>query len=208
MIFCRENFLSRLLVLAVLPLSVVFLFGCESIKKQQITRERCESLDYYNMGLVDGTEAQRRGLKLESWKWDCKSFKIVPKEDDYNKGYDIGIDKYCSCENGFASGIRAEIGELKGQYYVCGQERKNVFFWAHEQGQKFENDKEMVFQRTAVDKGYHDDKILAKATEICAQRPANAAPEKKLLGEGESGVPRVGTGSMGPGSPIPPSTNK
>lgn len=84
-----------------------------------VTEERCKSFDPFQFGLADGETAQRPGEKFEFWDKDCRQMGVKMSRPEYDRGYEIGLKNYCSCERGFEAGAKDEILGLKAQYMIC-----------------------------------------------------------------------------------------
>lgn len=173
---------------AVLGLAAaVMLAGCASTVSSflgigaPVTADRCRSMDLEKMGYDDGKLGQRQGEKYEFWVKDCRATGAPFDRAVYDKGYAEGIKYYCSCEAGFASGVRDEYTEIKGQYFTCPRKDYNVFLRGHEAGKKYKEDPTMVKKINHYKNEYFDDVINPKGAEECKAMPPQA-DEKKPSG--------------------------
>ena len=152
--------------------------GCSSFMTwlipdaKPITKERCEQVNVYEVGLKDGREGQRFGDRFEFWDHDCRPFKVKIDKNKYSEGYKQGLSEYCSCEDGFRSGLKDQVEELKAQFYMCEKESRKIYFWSFKEGKKFINDTSFYKMKTQFEKEYFEDLIATKAKQICADKPA------------------------------------
>ena len=81
-----------------LILSIFLLVGCNSIVTKilppdfkPVTKERCEALNFYELGKADGLTAQRPGEKFDFWNKDCAQVGFKVSREEYDRGYQEGI---------------------------------------------------------------------------------------------------------------------
>ncbi len=146
-------------------LNLIVVIGCGILPGKILSRQDCQQLDMKNLGYKDGLEASRAGQSYEKWAWSCKHFRVSMDRASYDEGYQQGLSVYCSCESGFVSGVRRETPELKGQFFVCGA-KKDLFFWAHEQGRLSSEFKKESLIET----------IQERAKEVCTMAPQGPRP--------------------------------
>jgi hypothetical protein len=151
---------------------MIFIFSaCATLlgkEFQPVSKERCEKLDMRALGQVDATEAFTRGTKYDWWKQDCKIFGVTIDRKAYDEGYDKGRDIYCSCEVAYMAGVKEEILEIKAMYYSCTDEQRTKMKWAHDLGDKAKDDLTLLQKTSTLKVNYFDDKIEARAKEVCA----------------------------------------
>ena len=89
------------LLLAVL----VLLAGCESMSK-----EECKVADWQRVGFKDGAsgESERR---LAAYTEDCGEIGIQPDAKAYRRGWDSGIQRFCTAANGWREGVQGHVGK-------------------------------------------------------------------------------------------------
>ena len=159
----------RLIVLG----AVVFLSaGCSSwvqkiVPGEPITKERCEKIDTHQLGYRDGSEGQRNGDKYEFWYKNCAALGVKLDKPKYDEGYKEGLATYCSCEEGFASGVRDTIGELRGQMYMCDKPERDRYYKGHAEGKNHIKDEALSKPKTQFEREYFDDKIKEQAGVFC-----------------------------------------
>lgn len=89
-----------------LLLAVLFvLAGCESMSKQE-----CQVADWQRVGFKDGAsgESERR---LAAYTEDCGEAGIKPDAQAYRRGWDSGIQRFCTAPNGWREGIQGHSGK-------------------------------------------------------------------------------------------------
>ena len=88
-------------VLAVL----VLLAGCESMSKQE-----CQVADWQRVGFKDGAsgESERR---LAAYTEDCGEAGVKPDAQAYRRGWDSGIQRFCTAANGWREGVQGHSGK-------------------------------------------------------------------------------------------------
>lgn len=93
-----KNFVSLLAVL-------VLLAGCESMSKQE-----CQVADWQRVGFKDGAsgDSERR---LAAYTEDCGEAGIKPDAQAYRRGWDSGIQRFCTAANGWREGIQGHSGK-------------------------------------------------------------------------------------------------
>ncbi|MFN7728978.1 MAG: DUF2799 domain-containing protein [Bdellovibrio sp.] len=143
-----------------------------------VSSQRCRAMDLEKMGLEDGRTGQRPGEKYDFWIKDCRIAGVPLDRALYDKGYAEGIKSYCSCEAGFAAGVRDEYTEIKGQFFNCPKVDYAVYMQGHEAGKKYVNDPTMMKKVNHYKNDYFDDVITPKAALEC-----------KALAEAKAAVP-------------------
>lgn len=148
----------------------VLLSGCSSFFPkdfQPVTKQRCEALDMKALGFKDGSEGYQRGTKYDFFFRDCEYWKVTLDRKAYEQGYEEGMENYCSCDTAFVAGVKEELIETRLKYFSCSDEQKKRMKWAYDEGEKLKDDTTYL-QKTSTSKvNYFDDKILARAKEVC-----------------------------------------
>lgn len=166
-------------------LAVLALAGCAStVAKilpfgEPVTKERCAAFSMLEFGRRDGREARRPGERFESWQQDCRAFGVKFDRDEYDRGYREGLTEYCSCEKGFAVGVKGGFAELRGQYFMCESAEYAHFHRGVVLGRGFEKDEALVRRVTPVKTEYDDAGIGARAAAQCAALPESQAKIKE-----------------------------
>lgn len=149
--------------------------GCASVWQQilppgfaPVTRERCEALDLRAIGETDGKNAQRAGDKYDYWKKDCGTFGVTLDRAAYDEGYAQGLARYCSCEEGYISGMKEEFEELRGQFQSCGKQLYKEFLRGRELGKKAVSTIEEKAREATV-KRISPEELRAQGVTACAQ---------------------------------------
>lgn len=166
-------------MIRVLAGAAFLLAGCAStVAKiipigEPVTTERCQALDMKKMGFDDGKIGQRSGDKFEFWVKDCAAVRVTLNRAAYDEGYSEGLKFYCSCENGFDSGVREEIAEIKTQRVMCAGKQLKEFLAGHEKGSLQSKNEELVKKAGQFKWEYNDPNIQAMAKASCS---ATATP--------------------------------
>lgn len=89
------------MALAVLAL----LAGCESMSVQE-----CKVADWQRVGFNDGAsgESERR---LAAYTEDCGEAGVKPDVQAYRRGWDSGIQRFCTAANGWREGVQGHSGK-------------------------------------------------------------------------------------------------
>jgi hypothetical protein len=107
----------------ILILFLVALAGCSSMSKKD-----CENADWQAIGYSEGS----RGIHyshLAKHRESCGEYQIIPDDAAYQVGWDQGIRRYCTADNGY------RIGSA-GQPYknICPQDAEADFLSGWDQG--------------------------------------------------------------------------
>ena len=86
--------LNRIAILTLL----VALGGCSTISKKE-----CVSGDWYSIGYSDGA-AGYESEKVHSHRDDCEKHGVGVNLNEYQRGHNDGLAKFCTRENGFKQG--------------------------------------------------------------------------------------------------------
>jgi len=110
------------LTMAVIALTQV---TCATIEKDE-----CAVANWYELGRADG-ERGRKATREASYRGDCAKFGIPIDGNSYRNGWESGIRRYCTPENGFDRGVNgrfynrscpANLAEQFEQPYELGRE--------------------------------------------------------------------------------------
>ncbi len=84
---------------------LVLLAGCESMSK-----EECRVADWQRVGFKDGAsgESERR---LAAYTEDCGEAGVQPDAQAYRRGWDSGIQRFCTAANGWREGVQGHSGK-------------------------------------------------------------------------------------------------
>lgn len=81
-------------------LVAVTLSGCASM-----TASQCQVADWARVGFSDGARGQSEN-KLAAYTEDCAKTNVQPDAQAYRKGWDSGIQQYCTAANGWNEGVQ------------------------------------------------------------------------------------------------------
>lgn len=99
-----------------LLLAVAILAGCASMSE-----EECLTADWYERGVRDGRNGQHHDY-IAQHREACAKVGVVPKEQLYRLGHNLGIREYCTPDNG------ARQGRLGNHYRnACPAELETAF---------------------------------------------------------------------------------
>lgn len=107
----------------ILALSLFSLAGCASLSE-----EECQITDWYKLGQGDALEGYPDG-RLQDHIKACQRYDIAPDTKLYAEGRQIGLQQYCTAENGF------QVGR-KGYRYqnICPSGVEKAFVGGYERG--------------------------------------------------------------------------
>lgn len=107
-------------------LAVLGLAGLSACASMSV--EECLHADWYQRGIMDGEEGKSRSY-VEEHAQACKEAHIVPDFGTWAKGWERGIQRFCTPTNGFERGRR-------GSYYnhSCPPQYESEFMAAYRQG--------------------------------------------------------------------------
>ena len=77
------------------------LTGCAS---RSLTEHQCAAGDWYSIGERDGFAGSNSSRVLDHQN-ACGRFGIVPDTAAYRQGWDTGIRRYCTADNGYQQGV-------------------------------------------------------------------------------------------------------
>ncbi len=91
--------------LSLMLVAVALLAGCESMSEQQ-----CKVADWQRVGFNDGAsgDSERR---LADYTEDCGKTGITPDAQAYRRGWDSGIQRFCTAANGWRAGLQGNSGK-------------------------------------------------------------------------------------------------
>ncbi|MGD8662879.1 MAG: DUF2799 domain-containing protein [Desulfobacterales bacterium] len=109
-------------------LSLLFtgcLLGCAST----LTRHECLEADWYEIGLIDGSEGEPRA-KFQEHAENCLKYDVQVGREAYYRGRDQGLRVYCTQDRGF------DLGRLGERYNpICPQDLEADFLAGYTKGQ-------------------------------------------------------------------------
>jgi len=90
---------------SLLLLAVALLAGCESMSEQE-----CKVADWQRVGFNDGAsgDSERR---LAAYAEDCGKTGVTPDAQAYRRGWDSGIQRFCTAANGWRAGTQGNSGK-------------------------------------------------------------------------------------------------
>lgn len=101
----------------------LMLAGCATLSEDE-----CLSGDWRGIGFVDGAEGYRPE-RVGEHREACARFGVTPNLSAWNAGYEEGLDRYCTPQNG------VQIGASGGTYRgVCDGPRAARFMPAYQEG--------------------------------------------------------------------------
>lgn len=65
--------------------------------------KKCLDTDWYDVGLADAISGEAT-LQHDKYANECKEFKVSINKAGYVKGYEDGLDQYCTYKNGYQRG--------------------------------------------------------------------------------------------------------
>lgn len=88
----------------------------------------CEAANWHDVGLQDGEQGKKSRHYAKRQK-QCRAFGIPVDVDAYQDGWQLGIKRYCTENNGYQVGV-------SGGFYAhsCPAASKHVFFSAYQVG--------------------------------------------------------------------------
>jgi Protein of unknown function (DUF2799) len=85
--------------------ALVSLAGCESMSKQE-----CQVADWQRVGFNDGAKGQSE-RRLAAYTEDCAEAGVQPDAQAYRRGWDSGIQRFCTAANGWREGVLGHSGK-------------------------------------------------------------------------------------------------
>src|SRR5690606_6739316 len=86
---------------ALLLAASFFAVGCSSV----MTADECQSVNWYNKGLIDGQTGVYKE-QLDDYVKICSKANVVVDKDDYSRGYMEGLKEYCTFDRGMDIGVK------------------------------------------------------------------------------------------------------
>jgi hypothetical protein len=106
-------------------LFIGFSLGCAST----LTRNECLEADWYEIGLIDGSEGEPRS-KFQEHAENCLKYDVHVGREAYYRGRDQGLKIYCTRDRGF------DLGRLGERYnHICPQDLEADFLAGYTKGQ-------------------------------------------------------------------------
>jgi hypothetical protein len=151
--------------------AVLVLGGCA----RSLTESQCVAGDWETVGYRDGSRGLAASHLLEHQN-ACVRHGIVPVRSDYLYGWEQGIARFCTPENGFA---RGERGTAYPQ--VCPHDLEPAFQGAYREGRSLYHARaellrlEQLHAARAAELTHIDDTLVALALRIAIDTDATAA---------------------------------
>jgi hypothetical protein len=151
--------------------AVLVLGGCA----RSLTESQCVAGDWETVGYRDGSRGLAASHLLEHQN-ACVRHGIVPERSDYLYGWEQGIARFCTPENGFA---RGEGGTAYPQ--VCPYDLEPAFHGAYREGRTLYHARaelrrlEQLQAARAAELTQIDDTLVALALQIATDPDATAA---------------------------------
>ncbi|MDH5433681.1 MAG: DUF2799 domain-containing protein [Gammaproteobacteria bacterium] len=108
---------------SIIAVSFLFMSGCATMDKNE-----CKTANWEIIGMEDGV-AGRGAAYIGSHRRACADYGITPDLTAYQRGYDQGLIKFCTYDNGYAQGERGHSNNN-----VCPNSLKRAFNDGHKQG--------------------------------------------------------------------------
>lgn len=126
---------------AALAIAALGLGGCATLNESQ-----CRSADWYLLGSRDGADGYGSG-RLESHREACSEFGLAADDAAWRKGYEEGLQTYCTADNGY------QVGRRGGSYgRVCPADIERDFVEAYDLGRETrEVEQELAQVRQRID---------------------------------------------------------
>lgn len=113
---------------AALAALALTLAACASMNESQ-----CASADWYDRGVRDGSDGRHQD-RYQAYNKDCAEFGVQVDSKAWLSGWEIGIDQYCTRDNGYQVGLRG------GSYArSCPQASQDTFLAAFQLGEALYN---------------------------------------------------------------------
>lgn len=110
-----------------LPLvaAAVLLAGCATLDEAE-----CRSVDWFDLGVRDGADGYA-ATRIGDHRQACSEFGLGVEQAHWRRGYEAGLESYCTIDNGYAVGRR-------GMYYgrVCPLDMERDFLAAFALGRE------------------------------------------------------------------------
>ena len=141
--------------------------GCATMDQAE-----CASANWYDLGLGDG-EKGRKSTRYSEYRKDCSEFGVSVDTKAYGDGWEAGIGRYCTRENGYRVGTGGSIYQ-----HSCPATIEDTFFSAYQMGRAIHTKQTRVnILRNQVTEVGDD---LAKNDLTEEQRSSLAAKRKRL----------------------------
>ena len=74
-----------------------------------ISREDCMAGDWQAIGLRDGTAGVRPDIQFDRHQRQCAKVDVTPDRTEWQRGYDLGLQRFCTPLSGLEQGQRGRI---------------------------------------------------------------------------------------------------
>lgn len=109
--------------IALMVIAAIFISGCAGMSKKE-----CSTADWYAYGQQDG-QAGAPASTVNRYVENCSKHDVPVNRSQYQQGWDIGIRRYCTPQNGYQVGLSGR--ELP---MVCPSDMQAEFAKAHARG--------------------------------------------------------------------------
>lgn len=116
----EKHFIIRISVLVLFALTVA---ACATMDQAE-----CETANWYDVGIGDG-EHGRASRRYQDYRDDCAEFGVSVDTKAYREGWETGIARYCTRDNGYRVGINGVAYQDS-----CPAEYEDAFFSAYQLG--------------------------------------------------------------------------
>jgi hypothetical protein len=119
----REEKAMKSLRYVALPFLLSLTTACATLSQSE-----CLQADWHDIGQRDGAQGYARD-RLEDHKTACAEYGIIPDPNAYHEGRKVGLEIYCTAENGLVQG---KAGAAYN--YACPAELETAFLKNHKLG--------------------------------------------------------------------------
>lgn len=151
-----------------------FLLGCATLSKNE-----CLEADWFEIGRKDGMTGEPRAL-FQKHVDACLKHGISPKKYDYFAGRDMGLNTYCTEDNGFEQGRHG-----KKYQYVCPPDLEPAFLIGFHQGRELYDYESKVAslerQLNSIEERIEDKKNKLHSSKLSDKKRAKIHSEIKSL---------------------------
>lgn len=105
--------------------AVVVLSGCAGL-----TSKECNNADWVGVGYDIGEQGQKQKA-FDEFVSQCSEFNVTPNKEEFIRGYNEGLETYCTNRNGY------EQGKLNKKYLkVCPSNLEASFMEGYKTGKE------------------------------------------------------------------------
>jgi hypothetical protein len=138
--------------------------GCSSM-----SRKECETANWSQLGFKSGASGETFNDSVDAYDKKCTvKHNVTMTMTDFKKGYNLGLQKYCTNENGYIEG--QNLSQYLG---VCPKELEENFLKGHSAGQIIGLKQTVDLLRSKV--SALESEVSSKDSEISALRARNCS---------------------------------